>query len=82
MPESGRQYNYSVDGKQYHSAEKDLSGAEIKRRAGVGPNFGLFLEGKGNAADRPIADGDIVDVSLPGHERFYTAPPATFGGPV
>lgn len=79
MAQTGRRYNFSVDGKQYHSDQSHQSGAAIKMLAGVGGNFGLFLEGKGNAADRPIADGDVIDLSVPGHESFYTAPPATFG---
>jgi hypothetical protein len=79
MPEKAKQYNYSVDGNQFHSADRVLSGATIKARAGVGPNFGLFLEGHGHAPDRQIGDGEEIDISVPGHEKFYTTPPATFG---
>lgn len=79
MPHSGRQYNFSVDGKQYHTDQEALTGLNIKQLAGVGPNFGLFLEGKGHAADRPVGDSEVVDLSAPGHDQFYTAPPATFG---
>ena len=77
---AGRQFNFSVDGNQFHTNDQVISGATIKRMAGVGANFGLFLEGKGHAADRQVADGEMIDFAVPGHERFYTTPPATFGG--
>jgi hypothetical protein len=72
-------YSYSVDGRPFHSAEPVLDGATIKARAGVGPTFGLFLEGRGQDPDRPLGDAERIDISVPGHEKFYTAPPATFG---
>lgn len=79
MAEHGRQYNFSVDGKQFHSAERVITGLAIKTRAGVGANFGLFLEGHGRDPDRPVGDTEAIDLSIPGHEKFYTVPPATFG---
>ena len=74
-----KSYKYAVDGKKYETTDQRLTGAEIKQRAGVGPNFGLFLEGHGKGADRQVADNDVIDFAQPGHESFYTAPPATFG---
>jgi len=76
---AGRQFNFSVDGNQFHTGDQIVTGATIKRMAGVGPNFGLFLEGKGHAPDRQVGDSEAIDLALPGHERFYTTPPATFG---
>jgi hypothetical protein len=73
------EYKYSVDGKQFETTDQRLSGSQIKERAGVGSNFGLFLEGHGKTADRPVGDAEVIDFALPGHESFYTAPPATFG---
>ncbi len=72
-------YHFSVDGKQFSSEVPVLTGAQIKARAQVDPSFGLFLEGHGNNPDRQIADGESVDLRAPGVEKFYTAPPATFG---
>jgi hypothetical protein len=79
MSDSGRQYAFSVDGKQFHSGDRVLSGFAIKSHAGVGQNFGLFIEGHGNEADRAVGDNEGIDLSTPGHEKFYTVPPATFG---
>jgi hypothetical protein len=79
MSAPGRQYSFAVDGRQFHSTERVLTGLAIKTRAGVGANFGLFLEGHGNDPDRPVADNETIDLSIPGHEKFYTVPPATFG---
>lgn len=72
-------WKYEVDGRRYESDEPVLTGAQIKARAGVDPSAGLFLEGHGHESDRPIGDGDQVDFRVPGHESFYSMPPATFG---
>ena len=72
-------WKYEVDGRRFESDEPVLSGAQIKARAGVDPSAGLFLEGHGHGSDRPIGDGDQVDFRTPGHESFYSMPPATFG---
>jgi hypothetical protein len=74
-----KEFKYSVDGKKFETLDQRLNGSQIKERAGVGPNFGLFLEGHGKAADRSVADAETIDFAMPGQESFYTAPPATFG---
>ncbi len=87
-PEQGEQhgggrdhppFKFSVDGRPFESDRPILTGAQIKARASVDPSFGLFLEGRGQAPDQQIADGQAVDLREPGRERFYTAPPANFG---
>ena len=72
-------YHFSVDDKQLKSDQPILTGAQIKALAQVDPSFGLFLEGHGNDPNRQIADNESVDLRAPGIEKFYTAPPATFG---
>jgi hypothetical protein len=80
QPEGGvRPFKFSVDGRPFESARPDLSGAQIKAIASVDPSFALFLEGHGHAHDQQISDAQQVDLSEPGREQFYTAPPATFG---
>jgi hypothetical protein len=68
-----------VDGRQLESTEPRLTGLQIKTLAGVDTSFGLFLEGRGQGSDRPIGDGEIVDLEQHGKESFYTAPPANYG---
>ncbi len=72
-------YKFTVDGRHFESDQPILTGAQIKARASVDPSFGLFLEGHGNKPDEQISDGQTVDLREAGREKFYTAPPATFG---
>lgn len=74
-----RPYHFHVDGKPFTSEEAKVTGSQIKARAVVDPSFGLFLEGHGNDPNRPIRDDEVVDLSEPGVEKFYTVPPANFG---
>jgi hypothetical protein len=78
-PGAPKQFKIVVDGHQLESAESRLTGLQIKALAGVDATFGLFLEGRGERPDRPIGDGDIIDLDSHGKERFYTAPPANYG---
>jgi hypothetical protein len=75
----GRQFNFTVDDKPVHSATSVLTGAQIKAMAGVDPAYGLFLQGHGGAADRQIGDTESINLEEPGREKFYSAPPATYG---
>ena len=72
-------YKFTVDDRNFESEQPVLTGAQIKARASVDPNFGLFLEGLRNRPDEQISDDRTVDLTKPGREKFYTAPPATFG---
>lgn len=72
-------FKFMVDNKPLESDDAMLTGAQIKARAGIDPTFGLFLEGKGKDADQSISDNQTVDLSEPGREHFYSAPPATYG---
>lgn len=74
-----KRFKITVDGKHLESTESRLTGLQIKALAGVDTNFGLFLEGRGQAADRPIGDGEILDLESHGKETFYTVPPANYG---
>jgi hypothetical protein len=72
-------FKFTVDGRHFESAQPILTGAQIKAKASVDPSFGLFLEGHGHDHDKTVADNEPVDLRKPGLEKFYTAPPATFG---
>jgi hypothetical protein len=71
-------FKFTVDTKKLESPVAVLSGAQIKAMAEVDPTFGLFLE-RGHDPDKQIGDNEKVDLSHPGREHFFTAPPATFG---
>ena len=75
-----KQYEYSVDGKEYISAQSALTGAQMKALI---PNFDtsyqLVLEGHGNDPDQVIADDFTVDLDVKPRAAFYSVPPATFG---
>lgn len=73
-------FKFTVDGKQFESDVAVLSGAQIKARAGVDASFGLFIEGQGQGSDQQVNDNQQVDLRDKGKERFYTVPPATYGG--
>lgn len=71
-------YKFFVDGQLYTSAEHMVSGLKIKEIASVPPNYQLYLEEEGDTPDKPISDGETVD--LKGEEKhFFAVPPATFG---
>jgi hypothetical protein len=72
-------FQFTVDDKHLESDVAVLTGQQIKARAGIDATFGLFIEGRGKGSDEQIADNQSVDLSKPGREKFYTAPPATYG---
>jgi hypothetical protein len=78
MSEQAQKLRFFVDGRQYETDKKHLTGAEIKNTASVPAGYQLFLEEEGDTPDKPISDGDTVD--LEGREKhFFAVPPATFG---
>jgi len=74
------QYHFFVDAKEYTTDQSSLTGAEIKAKAGVAPNYQLFEEEPGDKPDRAISDGEGIHFDH-GHKpkHFYAVPPATFG---
>jgi len=71
-------YHFFVDAKKYETEHSSLTGADIKRIAGVTATYQLYLEEEGDNPDRAISDGEGVDLT---HKtmHFYAVPPATFG---
>ncbi|KQT49001.1 hypothetical protein ASG43_09220 [Aureimonas sp. Leaf454] len=66
-------YRIFIDGREF-SWRRLATGAVLKRLAGVdvGAND-IFLEVRGKGDDVLVADGEIIDLSTNGVERFYTA---------
>jgi hypothetical protein len=69
---------FFVDGQRFHTDQKSLTAAAIKKIAGVDPTYQLFLEEEGDTPDKPLADSEAVNME--GKEKhFFAVPPATFG---
>lgn len=75
-----RKFPYSVDGKEYNSETRSLTGAQIKAQiGGLEPGYQLVEEGRDDKPDRVISNEDTVDLDVHPPLHFYIAPPATFG---
>lgn len=66
-------WRIEVDGRVLEWGAEVISGRTLKGLAGVDPDrYGLWLEVRGAGDDRPIANDELVRVSEPGLERFFT----------
>ncbi len=75
-----KEYVFYVDATRYTTDQKSMTGAQIKAQANVTPNYQLFLEEEGDKPDKPISDGETVEMKKGEDIRhFYAVPPATFG---
>jgi Multiubiquitin len=75
-----KRFNFFVDDKQYQVEHQTITGAQIRSIAGVDSSYQLFLEEHGHDdPDRKVELTDVIDLAVPGVEKFYTVPPATFG---
>ncbi|MGB9428378.1 MAG: multiubiquitin domain-containing protein [Gammaproteobacteria bacterium] len=71
-------FKFFVDAKPYETNETALTGAVIKKQAGIALQFQLYLEEEGDKPDKAISDGEAVDMR--GKDKhFFAVPPATFG---
>lgn len=67
-----RSFRFELDGRMQEWGATAISGAALKKLAGVDPaTYGVWLEVRG-ADDRPVSDTDLVDLSARGVERFFT----------
>jgi Multiubiquitin len=77
-------YHFFVDTKKYETDKPSLTGAEIKAMIpGFNPTYQLYIEEPGDKPDRPVADTEPFSLAEGEHHgvrKFYTVPPATFGG--
>lgn len=70
--QTDRSYRFELDGQVQEWGAAAISGAVLKRLAGVDPaTYGVWLEVRGED-DRRIADNDLVNLAKPGVERFFT----------
>jgi hypothetical protein len=75
--DKGKQFHFFVDGTKYETEHASLTGADIKRIAGVTATYQLFLEAEDESPDVAVSDGEGIDLHKTKH--FYAVPPATFG---
>lgn len=67
-----KRYVIHIDRKKYEVDNSSLTGAEIRELARLGSEVDLYLEQHGDDEDRPIADGDSVDLENGMH--FFSTP--------
>lgn len=73
-------YRFVLDDRQFEWGAKFISGGTLKKLAGVDlQTYGVWLEVRG-AEDRPLGDGELLDLSKPGVERLFTGINATTEG--
>jgi multiubiquitin len=76
--EHEKKFHFFVDGTRFDTDEESITGAEIKRLAGIDPTYQVFLEEEGDTPDKQISDAEAVN--LGGRiKHFFAVPPATFG---
>jgi|SRR5574344_2237643 len=61
-----------INGVNYKCDHSLIKGSEIKNLGGIDPSAELYLHSKGNNPDELIQDGQEVDLSNPGIEKFYS----------
>lgn len=70
--QTDRSFRFELDGQVQEWGAAAISGAVLKKLAGVDPaTYGVWLEVRG-ADDRRIADDDLVNLAERGVERFFT----------
>ena len=80
MAEEKKKFEFFVDDRRFEVTTPSITGAEIRRLAGLAGNVGLFLEEHGHdKPDQEIKNDTTVNLAEPGVEKFYSVPAATFG---
>lgn len=68
-----RAFRFTIDDRQMEWGKPTISGRVLKALAGVPPEtYDVYLEVRGGGQDVLIRDGDLIDLSKPGIERFIT----------
>lgn len=68
-----------IDHRPFEWPEPYITGAQIKKLAGVDPSYGVWQELPG-PEDPPVEDDQKVDLQEPGRERFFTGKKTTREG--
>jgi hypothetical protein len=78
--EHEKTFRLIVDQHPHTWPELTITGAQIKALAGVDPSFGVWEEIPGAKVDPEIADNQVVDLTKPGVEKFFTGKKQTTEG--
>jgi len=68
-----------IDHQPYEWEKSTITGNEIKALAGVDLAYGVWQDIAG-PNDPPVGDGQVVDLTKPGNERFFTGKKTTTEG--
>ncbi len=78
---SDASYRFVLDDREFEWGAKVITGLTLKKLAGVDTaTYGVWLEARGGGEDRAISNTELVDLSKPGVERFFTGLKATTEG--
>lgn len=80
MAKQDKKYKILIDQKPFDVNDQFITGAQIKARAGVAANYGVWLKVNGPGDDEEILDNDEVDLGEPGREHFFTGSKTTTEG--
>lgn len=78
-PTRTESYRFTVDGKLYESKQRIITGADLRRIAGLDDKVRIFFgeHPDETKADRQIHNTTAVNLAEPGEEKFYTLAPPT-----
>jgi hypothetical protein len=71
MVQNNKEYHLKVDGKNYEWHQQNIKGAEIRQIGHISTDYQIFLTIH-SQEDQLIRDEDIVDLTKPGIEKFYS----------
>ena len=76
---SGPIYRFLIDGKEFESGQRHITGAELRQLGKIEAEYRIFLEKhreenerRHHPPDREIDETYSVDLDEPGEEKFYT----------
>lgn len=72
-----KKLSYSIDDKDYVSYKQWISGAELREIGKIPAEMDLFLKVDEGWQDNFIEDDELIDLAMPGKEKFYTRPRPT-----
>ena len=77
-PYEGKVLHFKIEGKMYESAQQFITGAEIKKIAGIPLDVDLYLHINKPYSDELIDNDKLVDLAMPGIEEFNTRKPLRY----
>lgn len=70
---SDSSFRLVLDDREFEWGAKFISGLTLKKLADVNlTTYGIWQEARGSGEDRPIGDAELIDLTKPGVERFFT----------